>query len=94
MNNYLEVNNLSKAFDGGEIKILGLDNMADEQKAKAELGVVFDTNWNASKFSEMLKKFHIKLLIHGTSSVLPLADCSSLHCIRHFKSPDITSMVL
>lgn len=121
MNNYLEVNNLSKSFDGfqlrnisfslpkgyimgligpngsgktttiklilnmlkrngGEIKVLGLDNMADEQKAKAELGVVFDTNyfsddweisqveksvsvfypnWNSSRFSEMLKKFHI-----------------------------------
>ena len=30
--------------NGGEIKIMGLDNIADEQKAKAELGVVFDTN--------------------------------------------------
>ena len=24
---------------------MGLDNIADEQKAKAELGVVFDTNY-------------------------------------------------
>lgn len=31
--------------NGGEIKIMGLDNIADEQKAKAELGVVFDTNY-------------------------------------------------
>lgn len=30
---------------GGEIKILGLDNIADEQKAKTELGVVFDANY-------------------------------------------------
>ena len=32
-------------YSGGEIKIMGLDNIADEQKAKAELGVVFDTNY-------------------------------------------------
>ena len=85
MANYLEVKNLSKAFEGfwlrdidfilpkgyimgligpngsgkttiiklilnmlkrsgGEIKIMGLDNIADEQKAKAQLGVVFDNN--------------------------------------------------
>jgi len=31
--------------NGGEIRIMGLDNIADEQKAKAELGVVFDTNY-------------------------------------------------
>ena len=31
--------------NSGEIKIMGLDNIADEQKAKAELGVVFDTNY-------------------------------------------------
>lgn len=31
--------------NGGEIKIMGLDNIADEQKAKSELGVVFDTNY-------------------------------------------------
>lgn len=33
------------ARDSGEIRILGLDNIADEQKAKAALGVVFDTNY-------------------------------------------------
>lgn len=31
--------------NGGEIKIMGLDNITDEQKVKAELGVVFDTNY-------------------------------------------------
>ena len=31
--------------NSGEIKIMGLDNIADEQKAKSELGVVFDTNY-------------------------------------------------
>lgn len=121
MDNYLEVNHLSKSFDqfqlqdisfslpkgyimgligpngsgktttiklilnmlkrnSGEIKVLGLDNITDEQKAKEEIGVVFDANyfsddwdvtqveksvsafypnWNSSKFSEMLQKFHI-----------------------------------
>ena len=33
--------------DSGQVKILGLDNIADEQKEKAKacLGVVFDTNY-------------------------------------------------
>ena len=31
--------------NSGEIKIMGLDNIADEQKAKSELGDVFDTNY-------------------------------------------------
>ena len=31
--------------DGGEIKLLGLDNIADETAAKAQLGVVFDSNY-------------------------------------------------
>lgn len=54
MTNYLEVKNLSKSFDSFQLHnisftlpkgyIMGLDNIADEQKAKAELGVVFDTN--------------------------------------------------
>ena len=32
---------------GGEIKIMGLDNIADEQRAKAELGVVFSSRRGA-----------------------------------------------
>ena len=31
--------------DAGEVKILGLDNIADETAAKAQLGVVFDSNY-------------------------------------------------
>lgn len=29
---------------GGTVKVMGLDNIAEEQKVKSELGVVFDTN--------------------------------------------------
>lgn len=31
--------------NSGQVKIIGLDNIADEQKAKSNLGVVFDTNY-------------------------------------------------
>ena len=31
--------------DGGAVKILGLDNIADEIAAKSDLGVVFDSNY-------------------------------------------------
>ncbi len=31
--------------DGGEIKIMGLDNISDEKTVKASLGVVFDSNY-------------------------------------------------
>jgi len=104
MTNYLEVTNLSKAFDGfqlhnvsftlpkgyimgligpngsgktttiklilnmlkrdsGEIKIMGLDNITDEQKAKSELGVVFDTNyfsdeWKVSQVEKSISMFY------------------------------------
>ena len=56
--------------NGGEIKIMGLDNIADEQKAKAELDVVFDTNyfsddWKVSELDPSL--FSIPT---GTRSVL------------------------
>lgn len=104
MINYLEVKNLSKAFDrfqlhnisftlpkgyimgligpngsgktvtiklilnmlkrsGGEIKIMGLDNIAGEQKAKAELGVVFDSNyfsddWQITQVEKTISVFY------------------------------------
>ena len=49
--------------DGGEIKIMGLDNIADEQRAKAELGVVFDTNyfsddWSAAEVEASVSAFY------------------------------------
>ena len=49
--------------NGGEIKIMGLDNIADEQKAKAELGVVFDTNyfsddWKVSEVEKSISVFY------------------------------------
>ena len=31
---------------GGTVKVMGLDNIAEEQKVKSELGVVFDTNYD------------------------------------------------
>ena len=30
---------------GGTVKVMGLDNITEEQKVKSELGVVFDTNY-------------------------------------------------
>ena len=47
----------------GEIKVMGLDNIADEQKAKAELGVVFDTNyfsddWKVTEVEKSISVFY------------------------------------
>ena len=47
----------------GEIKIMGLDNIADEQKAKSELGVVFDTNyfsddWQVTQVEKNISVFY------------------------------------
>ena len=47
----------------GEIKIMGLDNIVDEQKAKAELGVVFDTNyfsddWKVTEVEKSISVFY------------------------------------
>lgn len=49
--------------NGGEIKIMGLDNIVDEQKAKAELGVVFDTNyfsddWKVTEVEKSISVFY------------------------------------
>ncbi len=49
--------------NSGEIKIMGLDNIADEQKAKAELGVVFDTNyfsddWQVTQVEKSISVFY------------------------------------
>ena len=49
--------------NGGEIKIMGLDNIADEQKAKAELGVVFDTNYFSDDWQvTQVEKIHLRFL--------------------------------
>lgn len=66
--------------DSGEVKIMGLDNIEDEKAVKANVGVVFDSNyfcdewtvsqaenavsifyknWDRSRFSNLLKRFHI-----------------------------------
>ena len=104
MNNYLEVRNLSKSFEGfqlhnitftlpkgyimgligpngsgktttiklilnmlkrtsGEVKILGFDNIANEQEAKRNLGVVFDSNyfsdeWKISQVEKSVSVFY------------------------------------
>ena len=49
--------------NGGEIKIMGLDNIVDEQKAKSELGVVFDTNyfsddWQVTQVEKSISDFY------------------------------------
>lgn len=104
MDNYLEVKNLSKSFEGfrlhditftlpkgyimglvgpngsgktttiklilnmlkrtgGEVKILGFDNITQEQKAKRNLGVVFDSNyfsdeWKISQVEKSVSAFY------------------------------------
>jgi len=49
--------------ESGEIRILGLDNIANEQEAKKCLGVVFDSNyfsneWKASQVEKSLSTFY------------------------------------
>ena len=104
MNDYLEVRNLSKSFEGfqlhditftlpkgyimgligpngsgktttiklilnmlkrtgGEVKILGFDNITQEQEAKRNLGVVFDSNyfsdeWKISQVEKSVSAFY------------------------------------
>ena len=104
MNNYLEVRNLSKSFEGfqlhditftlpkgyimgligpngsgktttiklilnmlkrtsGEVKILGFDSITNEQEAKRNLGVVFDSNyfsdeWKISQVEKSVSAFY------------------------------------
>ena len=104
MNDYLEVRNLSKSFEGfqlhnitftlpkgyimgligpngsgktttiklilnmlkrtsGEVKILGFDNIASEQEAKRNLGVVYDSNyfsdeWKISQVEKSVSAFY------------------------------------
>lgn len=49
--------------ESGEIRILGLDNISDEQEAKKNLGVVFDSNyfsdeWKVSQVEKSLSPFY------------------------------------
>lgn len=49
--------------DGGEVKILGLDNITDERTAKKNLGVVFDSNyfsdeWKVSQVEKSVSMFY------------------------------------
>ena len=49
--------------NGGEVKIMGLDSIADEQKVKSELGVVFDTNyfsddWLVTQVEQSISAFY------------------------------------
>ena len=48
---------------GGTVKVMGLDNIAEEQKVKSELGVVFDTNyfsddWKVSQVEKSISVFY------------------------------------
>lgn len=54
--------NMLKRTDG-EVKILGLDNIADEQSVKKSLGVVFDSNyfsddWKVSQVEKSVSVFY------------------------------------
>lgn len=49
--------------DGGQVTLLGWDNLADERRAKAEVGVVFDSNyfsgdWTAAQVEGALSGFY------------------------------------
>lgn len=48
---------------GGTVKVMGLDNITEEQKVKSELGVVFDTNyfsddWKVSQVEKSISIFY------------------------------------
>lgn len=48
---------------GGTVKVIGLDNIVEEQKVKSELGVVFDTNyfsddWKVSQVEKSISVFY------------------------------------
>jgi ABC-2 type transport system ATP-binding protein len=50
--------------EGGEIKLLGMDNLRDEQRIKQEVGVVLDENffvnhWTVHEVEQALKPFYI-----------------------------------
>ena len=54
--------NMLKRTDG-TVKVMGLDNIAEEQKVKSELGVVFDTNyfsddWKVSQVEKSISVFY------------------------------------
>lgn len=49
--------------DGGEVKVMGLDNIADEEAVKTNLGVVFDSNyfcgeWTVSQAETAISMFY------------------------------------
>ena len=51
---------------GGTVKVMGRDNITEEQKAKSELGVVFDTNyfsddWKVSQVEKSISVFYPRL---------------------------------
>ena len=48
---------------GGTVKVMGLDNITEEQKVKSEMGVVFDTNyfsddWKVSQVEKSISVFY------------------------------------
>lgn len=49
--------------NNGVVKIIGLDNIVDEQKVKSEIGVVFDNNyfsdeWKVSQVEKVMSMFY------------------------------------
>ena len=50
--------------EGGEIKLLGMDNLRDEQSIKQDVGVVLDeiyfvNNWTVREVEQVLKPFYV-----------------------------------
>lgn len=65
----------SNNSDGGEVKILGFDNIADEQAAKSKIGVVFDANyfsdeWKIPQVERSVSVFYKNWNTHRFSDLL------------------------
>lgn len=61
--------------DGGQVTLLGRDNLADEQRVKAEVGVVFDANyfsadWTAAQVEGALSGFYPTWSAHRFAALL------------------------
>ena len=52
---------------GGTVKVMGLDNIAEEQKVKSELGVVFDTNYFSDDWKVSQVEKSISEISHCTN---------------------------
>ena len=66
---------------GGTVKVMGLDNIAEEQKVKSELGVVFDTNyfsdnWKVSQVEKSISVFYPNWDSQNCGYVTEISHCT------------------